>query len=168
VADIEKLAKDKGWDDFTIEEDVVEHGEHTQPHLLFGYCARSNKVVSACTLETEGLLQLEGGQFPRGFLKVGNLLSVGVGNATAKGLLEYVEHVINKSDGELDSFVVADIEEDNTSSRRAFEGQGFQEVTTPVKFKYETEWEPYKIEGCVFVAKYVESNPTAAKKARTE
>jgi hypothetical protein len=101
VADIECLAKGKGWDDFTIQEDVVEHGKMTQPHLLFGYCMYSKKVVSACTLETGGTLKLKQETWPRGFLKIGNLLSTGVGNATAKGMLEYVEHVIRESGGEL-------------------------------------------------------------------
>jgi hypothetical protein len=155
VADIQKLAKDKGWEDFTVAEDVIEHGQHTEPHLLFGH-SQEKKVVSVCTLDTGGTLQLENELFPRGFVKVGNLLSVGVGNATAKGLLEYVEYVIKKSDGELDSLVVADIEEDNTSSRRAFEAQGFHVVTTPVKLKYEEAFEPYNAEGCVFVAKFID------------
>ena len=52
VAAIEKLAKDKGWDDFTVAEDIIEYGENTTPYLLFGFCSQRKKVVSVCTLVT--------------------------------------------------------------------------------------------------------------------
>lgn len=53
VADIEALAQRKGWTDFTVKDDVVDHGKETEPHLLFGLNKNNGKVESFCTLDTE-------------------------------------------------------------------------------------------------------------------
>ena len=52
------------------------------------------RVESFCTLDIGGSLEFDVMSGTAiGFVKIGNLLSLGVGQATAKGLLEYVEDV---------------------------------------------------------------------------
>eukprot|EP01046_Picozoa_sp_COSAG06_P046697 COSAG06_NODE_6656_length_2839_cov_3.733577_1_plen_373_part_00 len=161
VKDIEALAQQKGWDDFTVAEDVVERGEETQPYLLFGLNQNNRKVESFCTLDTEGALKYTGMPFDVGFTKIGNLLSLGTGDATAKGMIQYVEEVIQKAGNDMDKLIIADIEEDNTSSRRAFEVQGFQQQdSAKIQVKYGDTWGAYSAatpDECVLVSKQVEA-----------
>jgi hypothetical protein len=161
VEDIEALARLKDWTDFTVADDVVERGKHTQPYLLFGLNKNNKTVESFCTLDTEGVLRYTEMPFELGFTKIGNLLSLGTGDATAKGMIQYVEEVIQKAGNDMDKLILADIEEDNTSSRRAFEVQGFQQQdSAKIQVKYGDGWEDYSTatpDKCVLVTKQVEA-----------
>ena len=99
--------------------------------------------------------------FEVGFTKIGNLLSLGTGDATAKGMIQYVEEVIQKAGNDMDKLIIADIEEDNTSSRRAFEVQGFEtQDSAKIQVKYGDGWEDYSTatpDKCVLVSKQVEA-----------
>jgi hypothetical protein len=118
-------------------------------------------VESFCTLDTEGVLKYAGMPFEVGFTKIGNLLSLGTGDATAKGMIQYVEEVIQKAGNDMDKLIIADIEEDNTSSRRAFEVQKFQEQDpSKIQVKYGDTWEDYSTatpDKCVLVSKQVDA-----------
>ena len=61
----------------------------------------------------------------------------------------------------MDKLIIADIEEDNTSSRRAFEVQGFQQQdSAKIQVKYGDGWEDYSTatpDKCVLVCKQVEA-----------
>jgi len=128
VVDVEALAAAAGWDGFTIGEDVLQHGKDTQPHVLLGFCPQKKAVLSFCTLDTGGSLCFEDAQRYEGYVKIGNLLSSGTGNGTAKGMIEYVEHVVQQGEKDIDKLIIADVERANEPSRRAFEKQGFQEL----------------------------------------
>ena len=162
VRDVENLAKDIGWDDFTVQEDVVENGRNTTPHLIFGMDMNTKTVVSFCTLDLGGAVVFNKSPSPTPVVKVGNLLSRGTGNATAKGLLEYVEHVV-KTDETLSresNNIIADIEVTNTASRRAFETQGFKEIDVATveqvtKKNKRVPWAAPTDEQCILVHKYI-------------
>ena len=94
-----------------------------------------------------------------GFVKIGNLLSLGVGQATAKGLLEYVEDVVIKGENDMDKLIMADVEETNQGSKRAFETQGFTLVDpSTVKVNIDGElqdWTAATPDNCLLFKKSV-------------
>ena len=89
--------------------------------------------------------------------KIGNLLSLGMGDATAKGMIAYVEEVVEKAGNDMDKLIMADIECDNTSSRKAFEAQKFEETdATKITVKCDDKtmpWKPATDNKCVLVLK---------------
>ena len=59
-------------------------------------------------------------------------------------MIQYVEEVIQKAGNDMDNLMIADIEVDNTSSRRAFEVQGFREQdASKIQLKYGDTWKDY-------------------------
>ena len=127
---IEELAANMGWTDFTVREDVIEHGESTKPYAVFAVDKNKSAVVMFCTLDTGGSLSMGKNKDAIPYFKIGNLLSEGNAQASARHLIDYAQFVV-RSDEDLsadDYCIIADIEETNHSSRRAFEVQGFKEV----------------------------------------
>eukprot|EP01050_Picozoa_sp_SAG11_P000614 SAG11_NODE_21_length_25065_cov_3.589081_15_plen_426_part_00 len=130
VEQIEELAQNMGWNDFTVQEDVIEHGVETKPYAAFAVDKNKNAVVMFCTLDTGGSLSMGKNKDAIPFFKIGNLLSEGNGQASARSLIDYVQFVVH-SDEDLsadDYCIIADIEKTNLSSQRAFSAQGFKQV----------------------------------------
>ncbi len=180
---IERLARNKGWADFTIEQDVIANGIHTRPHVLLGLDLNHSPptVETFATLECGGkvhymgkrISQWGGGELVHGpqdavqrpqsagCVKMGNLLSSGgMCGPGARKMIQYAHYVVKK-DG-LDTLVLVDIEKKNKVSRHCYKAEGYVEWDPRrvrrfnIDLPGEDKWEPYDAptdEPCVLVAK---------------
>ena len=160
--EIEELArsKGKGWDDFSVDDDVI---KQTTEYILFGLNMNLTppKIQTFCTLEDDGSSLRYKGSTER-FVKIGNLISLGTGDATAKGLIGYVEATAEDQHW-MPQLIVADIEVSNIASKCAFKSQGFVEWDAKMvetRKRRGRKWVPYEVpnaveEECVLVIKKV-------------